>query len=213
MATRRTAAASAEPSHESGTGGAVPHWQAVVSAIGPKVRELRTQLGLSLQQLAGRAEVSAAAIYKIERSDMVPTVTTLLKLASALERPVGYFIEEETTDPASAVYIPAGERKVVKTRRTGVELADISGPSERFRVNGVVATLPPGARGSEWSPARPGEELVLVLDGAVDFTVGEQEFALKQGDALHYLASCRYSWTNPHTGSATLAWIKLHDDA
>ncbi|MFD0503745.1 helix-turn-helix domain-containing protein [Streptomyces chiangmaiensis] len=113
-----------------------------MSAIGPKVRELRTQLGLSLQQLAGRAEVSAAAIYKIERSDMVPTVTTLLKLASALERPVGYFIEEETTDPASAVYIPAGERKVVKTRRTGVELADISGPSERFRVNGVVATLP-----------------------------------------------------------------------
>src|ERR1700730_10717824 len=38
----------------------------IVSSIGPKLRELRLQQGLSLQQLAERAEVSAAAIHKIE---------------------------------------------------------------------------------------------------------------------------------------------------
>jgi transcriptional regulator with XRE-family HTH domain len=58
-------------------------WEPVVSAIGPKVREARQALGLSLQQLAARAEVSAAAIHKVERGDMVPTITTLLELAAA----------------------------------------------------------------------------------------------------------------------------------
>ncbi|MDQ1489108.1 MAG: Helix-turn-helix domain, partial [Actinomycetota bacterium] len=38
----------------------------IVSSIGPKLRDLRLQRGLSLQQLAERADVSAAAIHKIE---------------------------------------------------------------------------------------------------------------------------------------------------
>src|SRR6516165_1569085 len=67
----------------------------IVSSIGPKLRELRVQRGLSLQQLADQADVSAAAIHKIERSGMVPTITTLLKIAGALNRPVSYFVNED----------------------------------------------------------------------------------------------------------------------
>src|SRR5687768_4744580 len=51
-------------------------WEPIVGAIGPKVRDLRQGLGLSLQQLAQRSGVSAAAIHKVERGDMVPTITT-----------------------------------------------------------------------------------------------------------------------------------------
>ena len=39
----------------------------IVSSIGPKLRELRLQRGLSLQQLAERSDVSAAAIHKIAK--------------------------------------------------------------------------------------------------------------------------------------------------
>ena len=60
----------------------------VVSGIGPKIKVLRRQNGYSLQALADRADVSAATIHKIEQNGMVPTVTTLLKIASALNRPV-----------------------------------------------------------------------------------------------------------------------------
>ena len=61
--------------------------EAIVGSIGPKVKRLRQEQRLSLQQLAEKAEVSAAAIHKIERNNMVPTITTLLKLATALGRP------------------------------------------------------------------------------------------------------------------------------
>ena len=62
----------------------------VVSSIGPKVKELRNMRGYSLQQLSDRSEVSPAAIHKVEQGNMVPTITTLLKLAAALDRPVSY---------------------------------------------------------------------------------------------------------------------------
>ena len=67
----------------------------IIASIGPKVGQLRQQKRLSLQQLAERSGVSAAAIHKIERNGMVPTITTLMKLAAALNRSVAYFVEEE----------------------------------------------------------------------------------------------------------------------
>ena len=66
------------------------HVEGIVSSIGPKLKKLRQEQRLSLQQLASKAEVSAAAIHKIERNDMVPTITTLLKIATALDHPVTY---------------------------------------------------------------------------------------------------------------------------
>ena len=67
----------------------------IIGSIGLKVFSLRKRMGLSLQQLGERSDVSAAAIHKIEQGGMVPTITTLLKIAGALGRPVSYFVEEE----------------------------------------------------------------------------------------------------------------------
>src|SRR4051794_31555351 len=90
-------AADAEPERTA------PGWAAVVDAIGPKVRDLRQQAGLSLQQLARRADVSAASVHKVERGDMVPTITTLLKLADALERPIGHFVDDRVPEPVASL--------------------------------------------------------------------------------------------------------------
>src|SRR6202795_1319717 len=60
----------------------------IVGSIGLKVFSLRKSMGLSLQQLGERSDVSAAAIHKIEQGGMVPTITTLLKLAGPRSRPV-----------------------------------------------------------------------------------------------------------------------------
>src|SRR6188768_621621 len=85
------------------------HVEEIVSSIGPKVKKLRQEQRLSLQQLAVKAEVSAAAIHKIERNDMVPTITTLLKVASALDRPVTYFVERAGGQPEPAAFTPASD--------------------------------------------------------------------------------------------------------
>jgi Predicted transcriptional regulators len=48
----------------------------IVGSIGLKVFSHRKRMGLSLQQLGERSDVSAAAIHKIEQGGMVPTITT-----------------------------------------------------------------------------------------------------------------------------------------
>jgi transcriptional regulator with XRE-family HTH domain len=52
--------------------------------FGAVVRRAREQRGLTQEELAERAEVSATYIGFIERGDNVPTLTVILQLASAL---------------------------------------------------------------------------------------------------------------------------------
>jgi transcriptional regulator with XRE-family HTH domain len=181
----------------------------IVSGIGPKLHALRKQAGLSLQQLAVRADVSAAAIHKIEQSGMVPTITTLLKLAGALGRPVAYFVDEEEVPSSPTVYIRDGEQRPILTSHTGIDLAGISGPYGRFYLAGARATVIPGASSGDRFLEHPGEELIYLLDGCLEFVVNEETFRLSPGDSLHFRTVQPHAWRNPGKRDAVALWLAL----
>jgi transcriptional regulator with XRE-family HTH domain len=190
-------------------GGTPDDLKNIVSSIGPKLRELRLQQRLSMQQLADRSDVSAAAIHKIERSGMVPTITTLLKLAGALDRPVSYFVEEDANEAGPVVFTVASARNSVYTSHQGIDLEGISGPYGRFFMAGAVATVVPGAESGPNPMEHPGEELIYVLDGTLEFTVEEQTFRLQKGDAIHLRTDRRHRWRNPGNKDTKAVWMAL----
>lgn len=181
----------------------------VVSSIGPKMRELRNMRGLSLQQLSDRSDVSPAAIHKVEQGNMVPTITTLLKLAAALERPVSYFVDEEDVVPSYAVYTPANERKKLYTSHTGIDLSGISGPYGQYFVASAIAEVVPGASSGESPLRHPGEELIHLLSGCLDVAVGDQRFRLEVGDSIHFRTDREHRWSNPGKKPAKAVWMAL----
>ena len=178
-----------------------------VASIGPKIRQLRRQKNLSLQQLSDRSGLSTAAIHKIERSGMTPTVATLMKLAAALNRPVAYFIDEEESPPA--VLIRSDERKRLFTVRDGLDLAAVSGPVGRFFMEAAVTTLEPGACSGDKPLEHPGEELVFTLDGMLSFEVAGEEYMLRRGDALHFRTDRPHRWQNSGRRPARALWMAL----
>ena len=187
--------------------GATPGWAAVVGAIGPKVRDLRQQAGLSLQQLARRADVSAASVHKVERGDMVPTITTLLKLAAALERPIGHFVDDRVPEPVASL-VPAGARPEVPSSEPAVHRAGITGPGARFRLQGTVTEIEEGAAGADDGP-RSGEVLVHVLGGELAFELAGERHVVGPGDTLHYPGDRPSVWRNSGDGPARAIWLAL----
>ena len=171
----------------------------IVNAIGPRLRDLRLQHGLSLQQLAERAGVSAAAIHKIERNGMVPTITTLLKLAEAFEKPVAYFVDDQS----------ARSSPIAVTRsRPGAAVTAISGAGPEFALAGMVTTVKPGAGGGPF-PLSQREALVLILDGALRFDIDGRTYDLAPGDALHLRTTVPHRWANVGAAPARAAWVTL----
>lgn len=185
--------------------------QDVITAIGPKIRQLRKQKDLSLQQLAERSGVSAATIHKIERNGMVPTITTLMKVAGALNRSVAYFVEEQE-EAKPVVFTPAGERRQVFTSKQGLELRGISGPYGLFFVAGAIATVEGGATSGAKAMEHPGEELILMLSGTLCFEIAGDEYLLSPGDALHFRTDRPHRWANPGKEAAQAAWIALRSN-
>jgi transcriptional regulator with XRE-family HTH domain len=179
---------------------------AVVGAIGGKLRQVRQQKNLSMQQLADRSGVSTAAIHKIEHSTMVPTITTLMKLAAALNRSVAFFVDEEDAG-RPAVHTAADERRPVLTSKDGLSLRSISGPYGQFLLAAAVAELRRGADSGPEPMEHPGEELVHVLEGRMCLSVDGEEYLLGPGDSLHFRTDRPHSWRNMAPGRTQALWM------
>jgi|TARA_B110000483_G_C18171112_1_gene533320 transcriptional regulator with XRE-family HTH domain len=181
----------------------------VVSSIGPKIRELRSVRGLSLQQLSNRSDVSPAAIHKVEQGNMVPTITTLLKLAAALDRPVSFFVDEDEVAPSHVIVTRANERRPVYTSHQGIDLEGISGPYGQYFVASAIADVAPGASSGEKPLRHPGEELIFMLSGSMEVDVGERTVKLKTGDSVHFRTDREHRWRNTTKKPAKAVWMAL----
>ncbi len=181
----------------------------IVDSIGLKVFSLRKRMGLSLQQLGERSDVSAAAIHKIEQGGMVPTITTLLKIAGALGRPVSYFVEEDVGQDDVAVLTRPDENRPVYTEHKGIDLSSISGPYGRFLLAGARATVAPAGNSGRKPMQHPGEELVHVTSGMLEFTVTGKTYQVEVGSTLHFRGDQPHTWRNPGTAEAHAVWMAL----
>jgi transcriptional regulator with XRE-family HTH domain len=70
-----------------------PHRGNEGQLVGERIREVRLARGLTQGDLAERCGTSIAAISHIERGTKVPTITTLVRLADALECRVTKLVE------------------------------------------------------------------------------------------------------------------------
>lgn len=179
-----------------------------VSEIGGKVAKARAERGWSLAQLADRAGVSAAAVHKIEKSGMTPTIATLMKVASALGKGVSYFVEDsEAARPVTL--IRQQDRTVLYTSKKGLVLENISGRYGPFWVAGAEAHVEPRADSGPRPMSHPGEELVYMLEGRMTFTIDGESYELEAGDSIHFRTGRPHSWENPAGRPARAVWLAI----
>lgn len=179
-----------------------------VSGIGAKLAAARAERGWSLQELARRASLSPAAVHKIEKSGITPTIATLMKVAAALGKSVGHFIEE--SDPLRAVMLIRGDsRAQLFTSKEGLTLSSISGRYGPFFLAGAEATVEPGADSGPEPMSHPGEELVFLLEGRMRFTIDDDEHDLEPGDSIHFRTIHRHAWCNPGDEPARAVWLTI----
>lgn len=162
--------------------------------IGEKVRRLRKKNGHSIQKLSELSGVSPAGIYKIETNGMVPTITTLVKLATALEQRVSFFVEEENASPASR-YIKKNERQVVASSQEG-RTEVVAERLKRGRMDAIFRTLEAGSKSKNPLVHTDCEHLIYCLRGELSVRRGDESYQLKEGDSFHCEASGRVHLEN-----------------
>lgn len=184
---------------------ALPRIEATVSELGSKVARARAERGWSLAQLAQRAGLSAAAVHKVEKSGMTPTIASLMKIAAALGKSVAYFVDEPETPDVNVVR--HDERARVYTSKQGLDLRNLSGRYGGFAMAGAEAVVEPHADSGPTPMSHPGEELVIVLEGRMVFEVDGEVHEIDAGDSIHFRTLRRHSWRNPSDEPARAMWL------
>src|SRR5215475_11327057 len=82
------------------------------ASMGRKLRMRRSIKGLSLQDVAERAEISVGLLSQIERDVTTPSIKSLRQICSALEMPVGWLFDLGEGD-LSDVVVRAGSRRIM----------------------------------------------------------------------------------------------------
>ena len=88
--------------------------------IGAKIRERRKQLGMTQSDLAEALDLTFQQVQKYERGVNRITVSTLIRIAQALDCGVKHLLPEQVTVEAAAVELPLAQ---LATSRGGIRLA------------------------------------------------------------------------------------------
>lgn len=172
--------------------------------IGPRLRQVRQERHLSQRELAAQAGVSPNAISLIERDEISPSVTTLQRLAAALNVKMSYFFEEEGPN-ASIIHIKASQRPALTSK--GVVIAGIGQKLRGQELEPFFIQLTPGTSSGRQPAIHSGHELVCCLQGTVEYEISGEIYVLNRGDILLFEAELPHYWRNPGEQQAELLLI------
>jgi transcriptional regulator with XRE-family HTH domain len=168
--------------------------------VGSRLRQLRTERNKSMRSLARTSGLSTNALSMIERGRTSPSVSTLYKIAEALEVPITAFFRIEPPRQ-EIVFRKAGERKRVKIPNGVWE--GLGGEAFTGRVEPFMLRLEVGGGSGPFGMLHTGSEFVLCISGQIEYEVEGQKFLLGPGDSLIFAAQLRHCWHNVGAGEAS----------
>ncbi|MGH9081888.1 MAG: helix-turn-helix domain-containing protein [Acidimicrobiales bacterium] len=140
-----------------------------------RLRSLRTTLGLSLDELAARTNLSPSTISRVETGKRTISLDILLPLATALQVDLDALFDVGSDDDVVIRPVPSssGERTTwMLSRPTGSTLA-------------AKVRLKPTRRSTE-QQVHPGHDWFFVIEGRVRLSLGEREVTVETGEAAEF---------------------------
>ncbi len=177
--------------------------------VGLRIRSYRERQGLSLRAVADRCGLSINAISQIERGENSPTVTTLHRLAKALNLSITDFFNEEAAQ--TVVFVKRDQGLSTNGNRVFMESLGIGLRNQQIEPFRMI--IQPGCGNLDDPVSHSGEEFVHCLEGEFDYLVGNSVFHLEQGDSLLFEADQPHAYHNLTSEPAAILLILLgaHD--
>jgi transcriptional regulator with XRE-family HTH domain len=173
--------------------------------LGGAIRSLRRQKGLTLVDVAGRADLSHSFLSQLERGLAQPSMASLHRIAQALGTTQQALMSTGERGPVSLVRAGEGERI---PNPGGHTRALVHGSRPMYPIEFVGA---PDDFQEYYTHA--GDELVHVIAGELEVDLeGEGVYRLGPGDTLYYSGGIRHRWRRL-AGGPRLFVVQRGDDS
>jgi transcriptional regulator with XRE-family HTH domain len=164
----------------------------VARQIGNRVRAARQARHLTLQQLGEATALSAAYLSRIERGETAITIANLIVIATKLDLPLRDLFEDDN-DAYAPKYYAVSRRKERETAPTiaanGYDYFWLSGNLSEPKLSAFFLDFPVSPDGEIPLLQHEGEEVLYILEGKIEFQIGDDKLLLEQGDCVHLIGS------------------------
>jgi len=148
----------------------------VISAVGPRLRALRQERGVTLAGLAESTGISVSTLSRLESGGRRATLELLLPLARAYQVPLDELVGAPPTgDPR--VYA----RPITRFGQTILPLSRQTGGLQAFK-----HVIPAGPVRQPDPRTHEGYEWIYVISGRVRLVLGEHDLLLPAGEAAEF---------------------------
>jgi transcriptional regulator with XRE-family HTH domain len=172
-------------------------------ALGEKLKSLRLKKSMGLVELGKHTSLSPAMLSKLERGKLFPTLPTLLRIAMVFGVGLDHFFGDERKRHIVAIVRKEERMRFPESPNGGsiaynFECLDFKA-TER-KLNAFYAdfeiVLPEKVRAHQ----HPGIELLFLLNGELDITIGSDVHTLQAGDAIYFDSAVRHNYRRRSKG-------------
>ncbi len=169
--------------------------------IGHKIKKLRVQKGLTLEELASRSELTKGFLSQLERDLTSPSIATLNDIIEALGTSMSEFFKEEKEEKIvfakEDFFIDEKENYtlnwiVPNTQKNEMEpiLIEISQNGESFMMN-----------------PHAGEEFGYVLEGSIVLCCDDLQYKVGKGETFYLKGMSDHFLRNDKKAVAKVLWV------
>lgn len=163
--------------------------------------DLRRARNWSLDELSERTGISRATLSRIERGDTSPTAVVLGQLAQAFGLSMAELFGFGA--PILDVRVARADQPVWKDPATGFMRRSVSPVTNGFRGSVIEGELPAGETISYSVPPLPDlEHHLVLLEGALVMTIGDERHELEPGDCLRFRLNAANAYHAPGPDAA-----------
>ena len=169
--------------------------------IGGKIKKLRTQKGLTLEELASRSELTKGFLSQLERNLTSPSIDSLDDILEALGTNLSDFFKEEKSE--QFIFRQAD---FFIDQREDCTVHWIVPNTQKNRMEPILLTLPQGGQSFEVEPHN-GEEFGYVAEGEVVLTCDGADAVLRAGETFYLHGRSFHSLKNQCEAAAKVLWV------
>jgi len=176
-----------------------------------KLKLLRVQAKLTLEELASSADLTRSYVSKIERGIATPSIGAALKLASALGIPVEHLFGSEPDDDPVTIVRAASRRAGSISDAGGSQLVAGTSPGHHL----LAFLLRPAEAKTRDHPMshHEGEEVLYVVSGTVGLQLAGRKEVLQAGDCAHFNSTVPHKITSLSGADAQVLVVIAPEEA
>lgn len=161
-----------------------------MEGLGPAIRRVRRERGLTLEQVAGEVGSSVAHLSRLESGTRQPSLEGLLRVAAALGVEVGELLEA-SEEPGPGTVVRGGTAPIHEAH--GFRFQSLTPEAGPEGLAAMKIVFPADRHEPEYKE-HEGEEWIYVLSGRLRLMLGGEATVLEPGDAAYFNGLLPHRW-------------------